>query len=95
MDLTPSRAAVVAARPGHTPRPCTAMLAARSGVSLLSGGSAYLHHVNPQRAPSAPCVNDSSCALGRPIRPHRPHRVVSLGTPDLLLLLYLFGLPDH
>jgi hypothetical protein len=52
MDLAPSRAAMVAARPGHTPRPCTAMEAARSGVSLLSGGSAHLHHVNPCRRPT-------------------------------------------
>jgi hypothetical protein len=49
MDLAPSRAAMVAARPGHTPRPCTAMEAARSGVSLLSGGSAHLDHVDPRR----------------------------------------------
>jgi hypothetical protein len=49
MDLAPSRAALVAARPGHTPRPCTAMEAAESGVSLLLGGSTHLHHVDPRR----------------------------------------------
>ena len=46
MDLTPSRVAVVAARPGHTPRPFAAMEAAKSGVSLLPGGSAHLHLVD-------------------------------------------------
>jgi len=46
MDLAPSRAAVVAARASHMPRPCAAIEAARSGVSLLSGGSAHLHLID-------------------------------------------------
>jgi hypothetical protein len=49
MDLALSRAAVVAARVGRMPRPRAAMEAARSSVSLLSGGSAHLHHVDPRQ----------------------------------------------
>ena len=39
-DLALSRAAVVATRLSHTPRPCAIMEAAKSSVSLLSGGFA-------------------------------------------------------
>jgi len=49
MDLAPSRAAVVAARAGHTSRPCAAMEVARSSMSLLSGGCVHLHLVDPRR----------------------------------------------
>jgi hypothetical protein len=56
MDLTLSRAAVVVARSGHTPRPYVAMEATRSGVSLLLSGSAHLHHVDRVAPPPSCCL---------------------------------------
>jgi hypothetical protein len=47
MNLAPSHPAMVAARAGHTPRPCATMEAARSGVSLLLGGYVHLHLIDP------------------------------------------------
>ena len=93
MDLTPSRAAMVAAKAGHTPRPCAAMEAARSGVSLLSGGSVHLHLVD-LRWRFRPRMFVTRVRLASLDGTHRRHRVVLLGTSDLLLL-YLFGLLKH
>ena len=47
MDLAPSCATMVAVRAGHMPRPYAAMDAARSIVSLLSGGSVHFHLKGP------------------------------------------------
>jgi hypothetical protein len=52
----PVCADVVAAKAGHTPRPCAAMEAARSGVSLLPGGSTHLHLVDLR------CAFDPACS---------------------------------
>jgi len=61
------------------------MEAARSGVSLLLGGSVHLHLVDLRwrLRPRVFVTHRAPCAARS-----------GLGTPDLLLL-YLFGLPDH
>jgi len=58
MDLAPSHAAMVVARASHMPRPCAAMEAARSGVSLLSGGICPSPPRRSALAPSTPRVHD-------------------------------------
>jgi len=64
MDLASSSAAVVVARAGHTPQPCAAMEVARSGMALLSGGSANLYHIDPCRRlrPRASATCRAPCA---------------------------------
>jgi len=86
-------------RGGGQGRPHASTLRCQGGSQIWRVAIAERIFPSPPRrsalAPLTPCVRDPPCALHRPIGTHRCRRVVLLGTPDLLLLLYFFGLPYH